>query len=213
MIGNSACPFVGQLAEVRVWGRVRSQAEIQSAMGRRLVGCEEGLLGYWKLDDAPGAVLRDSTSGASAWQSRGQLRQRRRSAPDRGAARAGDQRHPRRQGGCLRDQARRQRAVHRQAVRVRGHHRLRRRDRARLGRLEELSPCPSRSTTPRFWRARPRSSPTTRIPLASSSALATAPRRSAPSRQCRPSPGLVTSTSSASRSLALCSSIASCSTG
>ena len=63
-IGNSSCPFVGQLAEVRVWGRARSQAEIQSAMGHRLVGSEEGLLGYWKLDDATGTVVRDSTAGA-----------------------------------------------------------------------------------------------------------------------------------------------------
>ena len=64
MISNSACPFVGQLAEARVWGRARSQAEIQSAMGHRLVGSEEGLLGYWKLDDATGTVVRDSTAGA-----------------------------------------------------------------------------------------------------------------------------------------------------
>ncbi len=38
----------GEIDDVRVWGKTRSQAEIQSSMGQELAGNETGLIGYWK---------------------------------------------------------------------------------------------------------------------------------------------------------------------
>jgi hypothetical protein len=40
----------GQLAEVRIWNRVRNQAEIAATWFRRLEGTEAGLVAYWRLD-------------------------------------------------------------------------------------------------------------------------------------------------------------------
>jgi hypothetical protein len=43
--------FKGKMAEVRVWNRVRTQAEIQADMSKRLTGKEAGLVGYWPLNE------------------------------------------------------------------------------------------------------------------------------------------------------------------
>src|SRR5690606_27035891 len=51
--------FDGELSDVRLWSRARSQAEIQADMNRRLRGDEAGLNGYWPLDDGPGARAGD----------------------------------------------------------------------------------------------------------------------------------------------------------
>ncbi len=42
--------FDGQLDDVRLWGIVRSQAEINLTMNQELLGDEVGLLGYWKFN-------------------------------------------------------------------------------------------------------------------------------------------------------------------
>jgi hypothetical protein len=49
----------GDVAEVRVWSRVRTEAEINNTMRRRLTGKEEGLLACYPLDevDVQGAFL------------------------------------------------------------------------------------------------------------------------------------------------------------
>ncbi|HRI63166.1 MAG TPA: hypothetical protein PK156_02985 [Polyangium sp.] len=44
--------FSGRMAEVRIWSRVRTQAEIQSLMTLRLSGQEAGLVGYWTFTTA-----------------------------------------------------------------------------------------------------------------------------------------------------------------
>ncbi|MCA9687528.1 MAG: hypothetical protein KC457_35530, partial [Myxococcales bacterium] len=49
-IGRVDNLFVGSIADVRLWTRVRSQEEIQADMNRRLHGNEAGLAGYWPLD-------------------------------------------------------------------------------------------------------------------------------------------------------------------
>lgn len=41
----------GNLDEVRVWSKVRTQEEIQADMNRVLTGSEEGLEGYWRMEN------------------------------------------------------------------------------------------------------------------------------------------------------------------
>jgi len=54
--------FVGQMADLRVWSTARTQTQIVDNMHRRLAGNEAGLVGYYRLDDAPGAIVRDSST-------------------------------------------------------------------------------------------------------------------------------------------------------
>ncbi len=58
--------FVGRMSDLRIWTTTRSRAEIQSAMYTPLNGTEAGLFRYYKLDDGPGPVARDSTGRANA---------------------------------------------------------------------------------------------------------------------------------------------------
>jgi hypothetical protein len=53
--------FVGEMSDLRIWSLVRTQAEILDNMHRRLDGNEAGLVGYYRMDDGPGTVLRDSS--------------------------------------------------------------------------------------------------------------------------------------------------------
>ncbi len=52
-IGNNFISryFNGAIDEVRIWDRVRTQAEIQADMNQRLKGGESGLVGYWRFED------------------------------------------------------------------------------------------------------------------------------------------------------------------
>ncbi|MBW4495927.1 MAG: LamG domain-containing protein [Oscillatoria princeps RMCB-10] len=43
--------FHGKMAEVRIWNKARTQAEIQADMSNRLTGKEPNLVAYWPLDD------------------------------------------------------------------------------------------------------------------------------------------------------------------
>ncbi|HLO27820.1 MAG TPA: LamG domain-containing protein, partial [Anaerolineales bacterium] len=43
--------FDGNLAEIRIWDRARSQDEIKDDMAHRLVGDEPGLIAYWRLNN------------------------------------------------------------------------------------------------------------------------------------------------------------------
>ncbi len=52
---NNSC-FGGLFAELRVWNVARTAAQILASYNKPLVGNEAGLVGYWKLDDAPGAT-------------------------------------------------------------------------------------------------------------------------------------------------------------
>ncbi|WP_414578847.1 LamG-like jellyroll fold domain-containing protein [Anabaena sp. CCY 9402-a] len=63
---NESYPFQGKIAEVRIWNKARSEAEIQADMTRYLVGNEPGLVGYWPLNDAPGTIIiQDKTNHAN----------------------------------------------------------------------------------------------------------------------------------------------------
>lgn len=51
----------GTMDEITLWNRALNQGEIDAAMNHSLMGTESGLLGYWKFDEASGAVAVDST--------------------------------------------------------------------------------------------------------------------------------------------------------
>ncbi len=61
--------FEGELAEVSVWSRALTQAELRHRFNRFLTGSEEGLIGYWPLNEGSGG----STSDRSASRLVGQL--------------------------------------------------------------------------------------------------------------------------------------------
>ena len=49
--GNPEQYFPGELAEIKIWNKARTKAEIQGDMGKTLTGSEPGLIGYWPLRD------------------------------------------------------------------------------------------------------------------------------------------------------------------
>jgi hypothetical protein len=53
--------FAGQITEVCIWNKARTQQEIQSDMNKRLTGKEEGLVGYWPLNEGSGNTVTDKT--------------------------------------------------------------------------------------------------------------------------------------------------------
>ncbi|BAZ08367.1 LamG domain-containing protein [Calothrix sp. NIES-4071] len=70
--------FQGQIDEVRIWNRTRSNSEIQTDMSRRLRGNEIGLVGYWSLNEGRGDRANDQTTNrntgliiGSQWQQPG----------------------------------------------------------------------------------------------------------------------------------------------
>ncbi|NET60575.1 MAG: hypothetical protein F6K47_31895, partial [Symploca sp. SIO2E6] len=69
----------GQITEVRIWQIARSPEQIKQSMNHRLKGDEEGLLGYWPLNEGSGATATDKTSngnqgtiyGGGTWRKKG----------------------------------------------------------------------------------------------------------------------------------------------
>jgi len=51
--------FQGQIGEVSVWNRAISQEEIGQSMNASLIGNENGLIGYWPLDECSGTSTPD----------------------------------------------------------------------------------------------------------------------------------------------------------
>lgn len=66
-IGTSYAPeaFDGTISEVRVWNYARSESEIKADMFKELTGTEEGLAGYWKLNEGSGTIAHDSTANSN----------------------------------------------------------------------------------------------------------------------------------------------------
>ena len=66
-IGNGSTPdgkqilrgFRGAVAQVRVWKRALTAAELKAQAVKYLTGRETGLAAYWPLDDGPGLRVRD----------------------------------------------------------------------------------------------------------------------------------------------------------
>ncbi len=53
----------GNIDEVRIWNKTRTQSEIQSYMDHELVGNETGLISYYKFNEPLGTIAVDSSSG------------------------------------------------------------------------------------------------------------------------------------------------------
>jgi len=64
--GNTSYFFNGQLAEFCVWNVARTQAQIQSDLGRTLTGNEANLLLYYRFDSSSGAVATNSAASTGA---------------------------------------------------------------------------------------------------------------------------------------------------
>ena len=56
--------FNGQIRDVRVWRRARTQEEIAAYMHNALDGKHSSLVGYWPLDTDTGSVCTDAKTGA-----------------------------------------------------------------------------------------------------------------------------------------------------
>ncbi|MEY3869216.1 MAG: hypothetical protein RLZZ338_3107 [Cyanobacteriota bacterium] len=54
--GGSKDPFIGQIADVRIWKIPRTEVQIKDSMYLQLTGKETGLVGYWRL----GAVVEEN---------------------------------------------------------------------------------------------------------------------------------------------------------
>ena len=54
--------FEGVIAEVRVFNLPRPEEDIQAEMRKVLTGTERGLVGYWRMNEGPGAMIWDSSS-------------------------------------------------------------------------------------------------------------------------------------------------------
>lgn len=61
MRGDDGNRFYGAISDVRIWNIARSGDEIAANKDKRLTGTEEGLIGYWKLDEGSGDTAKDST--------------------------------------------------------------------------------------------------------------------------------------------------------
>ncbi len=57
--------FKGKIDEVRVWNRALSQDEIRDGMCRQFSGTEQGLIGYWRMNEGTGASTADATANGS----------------------------------------------------------------------------------------------------------------------------------------------------
>ncbi len=61
--GEANQSFAGKIAEVRVWDHARDESELQANMHGPLEGDEDGLVGYWPLNDGQGDAARDVAAG------------------------------------------------------------------------------------------------------------------------------------------------------
>jgi hypothetical protein len=50
------------ISNIRIWGIARTESQIKDNMSGELTGDEEGLVGYWKLNEGSGTVANDSTA-------------------------------------------------------------------------------------------------------------------------------------------------------
>jgi len=58
---NDLHHYTGDIDEIRIWNIVRSEAQLQVKMNVVLRGDEEGLVGYWRMDEGRGQIVHDQT--------------------------------------------------------------------------------------------------------------------------------------------------------
>jgi len=58
---STASGWKGDIDDVRIYNRVLTAGEIQSAMNFELTGSEQGLIAYWRMNEGSGQTLMDST--------------------------------------------------------------------------------------------------------------------------------------------------------
>ncbi|GCL43050.1 hypothetical protein NIES80_27610 [Dolichospermum planctonicum] len=62
--GNGAARFFnGDIDEVRIWNKARTQQEIQANLNQTLTGNEANLAGYWNFDNVAGSTITDLAKG------------------------------------------------------------------------------------------------------------------------------------------------------
>ena len=71
---TSSNVFRGRVCDVRYWGKVRTEEEIFADMGTRLTGTEDGLLGYWPMNETGGGFARNLGALATDACSTGAIR-------------------------------------------------------------------------------------------------------------------------------------------
>ncbi|MGB3401752.1 MAG: Dyp-type peroxidase [Microcoleaceae cyanobacterium] len=64
--GDSSRYFEGCMAEARLWDNARSLEDIKADMNKRLSGYEDGLVGYWLLNERYGNIVPDCTPNANS---------------------------------------------------------------------------------------------------------------------------------------------------
>ena len=65
LLGAATGGFSGTIDEVRLWSRARTVAEVRADLQLRLSGLEEGLAGYWRLDEGVGDTVYDQAGPAT----------------------------------------------------------------------------------------------------------------------------------------------------
>ncbi len=55
----------GNILDVRLWNVVRTPAEIKDNMNKLLTGYEDGLIGYWTLNQGTGTVIEDNSANVN----------------------------------------------------------------------------------------------------------------------------------------------------
>ncbi|MDP8237771.1 MAG: LamG-like jellyroll fold domain-containing protein [Candidatus Hatepunaea meridiana] len=61
-LNNFTISYTGDLDEMRLWNVAHTEEEIQETMNIMLAGDEEGLVGYWRLDEGEGQAVNDLTA-------------------------------------------------------------------------------------------------------------------------------------------------------
>jgi len=59
---NELYCYSGLIDEVRVWNVARTQSQLKQYDSTSLIGTEEGLIGYWKLNEGSGTVTQDGST-------------------------------------------------------------------------------------------------------------------------------------------------------
>ncbi len=63
VMGNPARYIDGAICDLRLWNYARQAEDINAAADKKLLGTEEGLIGYWKLEEGQGLLALDSARG------------------------------------------------------------------------------------------------------------------------------------------------------